>query len=172
MTILITNDDGLHARGIHALEEGVAGLGKSVVVAPWHERSGASHALTMHAAIRLWEATPGHYAVVGTPVDCVYLGVHQVLEEPPALVVSGINRGANLGDDAFYSGTVGAAREEMSSSTPSRSPATTDATYAISAAAPRSSSPTPISKRDQDVKRWGRFGKSVAERSSRDSPTA
>jgi 5'-nucleotidase len=111
VTILITNDDGLHARGIQALTEGIELLGAVVVVAPWQERSGASHALTMHHALRAWQASDGRYAVEGTPVDCVYLGVHEVLPERPEMVVSGINRGANLGDDVFYSGTVGAARE-------------------------------------------------------------
>jgi len=89
----------------------MADLCPLVVVAPWQERSGASHALTMNQPIRMWPAGEGRYAVMGTPVDCVYVAVHQLLEERPALVVSGINRGANLGDDVFYSGTVGAARE-------------------------------------------------------------
>jgi 5'-nucleotidase len=111
VTTLITNDDGLHAAGIRALAETLAEFLPVVVVAPWQERSGASHALTMHDAIRMWPTADGRYAVEGTPVDCVYVGVHQILDEPPSMVVSGINRGANLGDDVFYSGTVGGARE-------------------------------------------------------------
>ena len=111
MTVLITNDDGLHADGICALADAMAEEASVVVVAPWQERSGASHSLTMHSPLRVWESSPGRYAVEGTPVDCVYVGVHHLLDERPRMVVSGINRGANLGDDVFYSGTVGAARE-------------------------------------------------------------
>ena len=111
MTILITNDDGLHAAGIRALEAGVAQMGDAVVGAPSEERSGASHALTMHSVLRLRQESTDRYAVDGTPVDCVYVGGHQVLKRKPDIVLSGINRGANLGDDVFYSGTVGAARE-------------------------------------------------------------
>jgi len=111
MTMLITNDDGLVADGIEALTHALSGLGPVVVVAPWQERSGASHALTMHEAIRIRKMGQDRYAVEGTPVDCVYVGVHEILDDRPSMVVSGINRGANLGDDVYYSGTVGAARE-------------------------------------------------------------
>jgi 5'-nucleotidase len=111
MAILITNDDGLHAPGIEALIVGLSGLDQAIVIAPSQERSGASHSLTMNTPLRMREVQDGCYAVDGTPVDCVYIGVHRVFDEPPGLVVSGINLGANLGDDVFYSGTVGAARE-------------------------------------------------------------
>jgi 5'-nucleotidase len=111
MTILLTNDDGVAAAGIRALHVALKRVEKVVVVAPSNERSGASHALTMHDALRARSLGDDRWSVSGTPVDCVYVAVHELLEERPRLVISGINRGANLGDDVHYSGTVGAARE-------------------------------------------------------------
>mgnify|MGYP003950829011 CR=1 FL=1 len=111
MRILLTNDDGIDAPGIAAMLEALEDAHDVVVVAPSKERSGASHALTMLEPIRLVQKGERRWAVGGTPVDCVYLGLHRVFSEPPEVVISGINKGANLGDDVFYSGTVGAARE-------------------------------------------------------------
>ncbi|MBI2962491.1 MAG: 5'/3'-nucleotidase SurE [Deltaproteobacteria bacterium] len=109
--ILVSNDDGIHSEGLRALRDAMASLDEVVVVAPDRERSAVSHSLTLHRPLRAEEIRPGWYAVDGTPTDCVLLAVHRVLGERPRLVVSGINRGANLGDDVHYSGTVSAAKE-------------------------------------------------------------
>ncbi len=111
MVLLLSNDDGIHAPGLGALAKAASRLGDVWVVAPDQERSACSHSLTMHRPLRIQERGDQWFAVDGTPADCVYLALHQVLPERPALVISGINRGANLGDDVLYSGTVAAARE-------------------------------------------------------------
>lgn len=111
MLILVTNDDGIHTPGIGVLAEKLAGIARVVVVAPDRERSAVGHSLTLHSPLRAEEIRPGFYAVDGTPTDCVNLGIHGLLSERPRLVVSGINRGGNLGDDITYSGTVAAAFE-------------------------------------------------------------
>ncbi len=111
MKILVTNDDGIQAPGIRALAEGLARLGEVAVVAPDRERSAVGHALTLHHPLRAERIAPNWFAVDGTPADCVNLGVHSLLDFHPDVVVSGINRGGNLGDDVIYSGTVAGARE-------------------------------------------------------------
>ena len=111
MLILITNDDGVHSPGLNALVAALGGLGRVVVVAPDRERSAAGHSLTLHSPLRADEIRPDVIAVDGTPTDCVNLGIHGLLSERPALVVSGINKGGNMGDDITYSGTVAAAME-------------------------------------------------------------
>lgn len=111
MLILVTNDDGIHSPGIGVLADSLAPLGRVVIVAPDRERSAVGHALTLHSPLRAEEIRPDIFAVDGTPTDCVNLGIHGLLSEPPDLVVSGINRGGNLGDDITYSGTVAAAME-------------------------------------------------------------
>ena len=109
--ILVTNDDGVHAPGITALADGLAGLGELWVVAPDREASASSQSLTLKHPLRAEKVESGVFAVDGTPADCVNLAIVKLLPRRPALVVSGINRGGNMGDDVFYSGTVGAARE-------------------------------------------------------------
>lgn len=109
--ILITNDDGILAPGLAALAEAAAPLGEVVVCAPETERSGSSHAITLHSHLRVDEVRPGWHRVNGTPVDCVYLASLHLCERRPALVLSGVNPGYNLGSDVFYSGTVGGAAE-------------------------------------------------------------
>jgi len=111
--ILITNDDGIHAEGIRALEAAVADLGSVYVVAPESEQSGASHSLTLARPLRIRQIDERHWTVDGTPTDCVTLALNQILlpTERPVICVSGINHGANLGDDATYSGTVAGAME-------------------------------------------------------------
>ncbi|MGD8330793.1 MAG: 5'/3'-nucleotidase SurE [Acidobacteriota bacterium] len=109
--ILVCNDDGVHAEGIAALAAALRPLGEVVVVAPDRERSAASHALTLHAPLRIREVNDGVFSVDGTPADCVYLGAVHVLERKPDLIVSGINHGVNVGDDVTYSGTIAAAIE-------------------------------------------------------------
>lgn len=111
MLILVTNDDGIHSPGIAVLAESLKPLGKVVIVAPDRERSAVGHSLTLHSPLRAEELEAGVFAVDGTPTDCVNLGIHGLLESRPDLVVSGINRGGNLGDDITYSGTVSAAME-------------------------------------------------------------
>lgn len=111
MLILVTNDDGVHSPGILVLAEQLMALGEVVVVAPDRERSAVSHALTLHSPLRADELRPGFFAVDGTPTDCVNLAIHGLLKRKPDLVVSGINRGGNMGDDLTYSGTVAAAME-------------------------------------------------------------
>jgi 5'-nucleotidase len=109
--ILLTNDDGIHSAGLQALADEMQSLGRVVVIAPDRERSAVGHALTLHAPLRAEEILTDRWAVSGTPTDAVNLGIHGLLKEKPALVVSGINKGANMGDDLTYSGTVAAAME-------------------------------------------------------------
>jgi 5'-nucleotidase len=111
MIILISNDDGIHSEGIRALEEALAAVGEIYTVAPDREQNAVSHSLTLHRPLRIEEIGPRRYAVNGTPTDCVNLAVKGFLPVRPQLVVSGINKGANLGDDITYSGTVSAAIE-------------------------------------------------------------
>ena len=112
MTILISNDDGYDAPGLKALEEELSRLGRVVVVAPDREQSGAAHSLTLNHPLRVRPVDEDRYRVEGTPTDCVNLAIFQLLKDGrPDLVVSGINRGYNLGDDVTYSGTVAAALE-------------------------------------------------------------
>lgn len=114
MRILVTNDDGIHAPGLRALVEALRDVGEVTVVAPERERSAISHAITMTEPLRAWPVggfdAPA-WAVSGTPVDCVLLAVKELMPEPPDVVAAGINRGANIGEDVWYSGTVSAARE-------------------------------------------------------------
>jgi len=111
MKILVTNDDGIHAPGIKALADALAKVGDVAVVAPDRERSAVGHALTLHHPLRAVQLGPDMFSVDGTPTDCVNLGIHNLISFKPDLVVSGINRGGNLGDDVTYSGTVSAALE-------------------------------------------------------------
>jgi 5'-nucleotidase len=111
MHILITNDDGYLAPGIRILAETLATVARISVVAPDRNKSGASNSLTLMRPLRA-EMTPlGYYSVDGTPTDCVHLAISGLLDDKPDMVVSGINAGANLGDDVLYSGTVAAATE-------------------------------------------------------------
>jgi 5'-nucleotidase len=109
--ILLSNDDGIQAAGLTALAARLADIGEVHVVAPDRERSATSHAISLDQPLRVTQMRPAWQAVSGTPADCVYLGVLKLLPRRPALVISGINHGANLGSDLFYSGTVAAAVE-------------------------------------------------------------
>ncbi len=111
MHILLSNDDGYFAPGLAALFEALSGLGDIVVVAPEQNRSGASNSLTLDRPLFLKKASSGFYFVNGTPTDCVHLAVTGMLDQLPDIIVSGINHGANMGDDTIYSGTVAAAME-------------------------------------------------------------
>jgi len=109
--VVLTNDDGVHAPGLAALEKALAELGDVYVVAPEREQSACGHALTLHRPLRALQMGERRFSVNGTPSDCVNMAVLGFLPETPVLVVSGINHGANLGDDVTYSGTVSAAME-------------------------------------------------------------
>jgi 5'-nucleotidase len=110
-TILVSNDDGIRSAGLKAVAERLADLGDIVVVAPDRERSANSHAFTLDRPLRCEEVERGWFSVDGTPADCVYIGLLKLCAERPALCVSGINHGFNLGTDVFYSGTVACAVE-------------------------------------------------------------
>jgi 5'-nucleotidase len=109
--ILVTNDDGFRSDGIRAVAEALGPLGDVVIVAPVGEASAIGHALTLRRPLRLEQIRKGVYSVDGTPTDCVNVAVSQVFKRLPDLVVSGINKGWNLGDDVTYSGTVAGALE-------------------------------------------------------------
>jgi len=109
--ILVSNDDGIEAPGLRELAGALDDLGEVMVVAPDRERSAQSHALSLDRPLRVVDHKPGWWAVDGTPADCVYLALLNLLPRKPSLVASGINRGYNLGSDLFYSGTVAAAVE-------------------------------------------------------------
>ncbi len=111
MNILLSNDDGYHAAGLAALARRVGELADTVIVAPDRNQSGSSHSLTLDNPLRVGRTESGVYFVNGTPTDCVHLAITGLLDEDPDMVVSGINHGANLGDDVLYSGTVAAAIE-------------------------------------------------------------
>ncbi len=117
--ILLTNDDGVHSEGIVLLAAGLSSLGEVTVVAPDRERNATGHSLTLHKPLRAEEIRPRVFAVNGTPTDCVNLAVMSLMKEPPAVLISGINKGGNLGDDVTYSGTVSAAMEGTLLSIPS-----------------------------------------------------
>ena len=111
--ILITNDDGIHSDGLIKLEEALKEIGDVYVVAPASEMSGASHSLTLARPLRIRQLDARHWAIDGTPTDCITLALNKILSENerPHICVSGINHGGNLGDDATYSGTVAGALE-------------------------------------------------------------
>ncbi len=112
MRILITNDDGIHAPGLTVLEEIAREFSDDIwVCAPSEEQSGAGHSLTLNRPVRLQQFGERRFAVTGTPTDSVMMSLREVLDTPPDLILSGVNRGANLGDDITYSGTVSAAIE-------------------------------------------------------------
>ncbi|MGB9466940.1 MAG: 5'/3'-nucleotidase SurE [Candidatus Acidiferrum sp.] len=109
--ILLTNDDGIHAEGLRTLAAAFAGFATVSIVAPSREQSGTAQSLTLRQPIVCHEVGDREWAVDGTPADCVIVALHKLLTEKVDLVISGINHGANLGENAYYSGTVGAARE-------------------------------------------------------------
>ena len=112
MRILLTNDDGINARGLQALEKIANELGSEVwIVAPETDQSGQARSLTLSHPLRVRELGARRYAVSGTPTDCVIMGVRHLMPEPPDLVLSGVNQGLNIGDAVFYSGTVAGAME-------------------------------------------------------------
>lgn len=109
--VLCSNDDGIESPHLLALADRLEAFADVIVVAPERQRSAASHAITLHKPLRLREIAPRRYSLSGTPVDCVYLGILKLCPQRPAVVVSGVNDGYNLGSDVFYSGTVAAAVE-------------------------------------------------------------
>ena len=111
MTILLTNDDGIHAPALRRLREELRDLGRVVIVAPDRDQSATSHSLTLHRPFRIRQHEADIYSVDGTPTDCVVTAYYGLLDARPDVVVSGINHGPNMGEDVFYSGTVAAAIE-------------------------------------------------------------
>jgi 5'/3'-nucleotidase len=111
VSILLSNDDGITSDGLLALQETLADLDEIWVVAPDRDQSAVSHSLTLSRPLRIEPVGPRSYVVDGTPTDCINLAINGILRERPRLVIAGINRGANLGDDITYSGTVSAAME-------------------------------------------------------------
>ena len=112
MRILITNDDGIHAPGLEACEKIARALTDDIwIVAPETDQSGVAHSLSLNDPLRLREVGERHFAVKGTPTDCVIMGVRHLMKEPPDLVLSGVNRGRNCAEDVTYSGTVAGAME-------------------------------------------------------------
>ncbi len=109
--IVVTNDDGVHSPGLIALFKAMESIGEAYIIAPDRERSAVSHALTLHRPLKVEELRKNVFSVNGTPTDCVALGINKILSRKPDLIASGINMGANLGDDVTYSGTVSAAIE-------------------------------------------------------------
>ena len=112
-SVLLTNDDGYQAAGLKALAEELREFAHVAIVAPSWERSGAAQSLTLRQPIVCHKIFENEWAIDGTPADCVIVALHKLLPEPPDLVISGINHGANLGENVYYSGTVGAAREAV-----------------------------------------------------------
>src|ERR1700712_5555664 len=121
MRILVTNDDGIHSPGLTVAENIARALSDDVwVIAPETEQSGASHSLTLAAPLRLRKMGERHYAVSGTPTDCVMMGcLHLLKDQPPTLILSGINWGSNMADDVTYSGTIAGALEGCALGIPS-----------------------------------------------------
>ncbi len=113
MKFLVSNDDGVNAKGIKILAEMLKDLGDVVVFAPNRDRSGASNSLTLDRPIRVEKVTDDVFSVYGTPTDCVHLAVTGVLDEEPDMVVSGINNATNFGDDVLYSVSVAAATQDL-----------------------------------------------------------
>jgi 5'-nucleotidase len=112
MRILVTNDDGIHAPGLKICEQIARDISDDVwIVAPEYDQSGVSHSLSLNDPLRLREVGKRHYAVKGTPTDCVIMGARHIMKEFPDLVLSGVNRGRNAAEDVLYSGTVAAAKE-------------------------------------------------------------
>ncbi len=112
MRILVTNDDGIHAPGLKVCEQIARELSDQVwIVAPEYDQSGVSHSLSLNDPLRLRQVGDRHYAVKGTPTDCVIMGARHIMKEMPDLVLSGVNRGRNAAEDVLYSGTVAAAKE-------------------------------------------------------------
>jgi 5'-nucleotidase len=109
--ILLTNDDGIQAAGLRALADELASFARISIVAPSREQSGAAQSLTLRQPIICHRVAQNEWAVDGTPADCVIVALHKLLSDKPDMVISGINFGANLGENVYYSGTVGAARE-------------------------------------------------------------
>jgi 5'-nucleotidase len=119
MRILISNDDGILARGLALLGEVCAEVGQVTVIAPDREQSATSHSLTLHRPLRATRRADGAFQIDGTPTDCVLLGLGELMPEKPDWVISGVNHGPNMGEDVLYSGTVAAAMEGLAAGIPS-----------------------------------------------------
>src|SRR5689334_24241082 len=119
MNILLSNDDGILARGLALLADVCNTVGRVTVVAPDREQSATSHSLTLHRPLRATRRSDGGYQVDGTPTDCVLLALDALMPKKPDFVFSGVNHGPNMGEDVLYSGTVAAAMEGLAAGIPS-----------------------------------------------------
>jgi 5'-nucleotidase len=120
MNILLSNDDGFGAVGLECLFQEINKISSAIVIAPHQERSSCGHGITLHEPLRINKVAPNHYECSGTPADCILIGLgHVCKKQRPDLVISGINNGANLGQDRYYSGTIAAAREACFREVPS-----------------------------------------------------
>ncbi|UJP02670.1 MAG: 5'/3'-nucleotidase SurE [Nitrosomonas sp.] len=137
MRILLSNDDGYFAPGLACLAESLSQIAEIIVVAPERDRSGSSNSLTLDRPLSLRKSHSGFYYVNGTPTDCVHLAVTGMLDIMPDMIVSGINKGANMGDDTIYSGTVAAATEGFLLGIPSLAVSLVDVSRGNYAAAAR-----------------------------------
>ena len=117
--ILVSNDDGINSEGIKALSECLKDLGDVYVVAPDREQSAVSHSLTLHRPLRIEELNDRKFSIDGTPTDCISIAMNAILPSKPKIIVSGINKGGNMGEDVSYSGTVSAAKEGVLLGVPS-----------------------------------------------------
>jgi 5'/3'-nucleotidase len=151
--ILVTNDDGIHAPGIHTLAEALKPLGEVHIICPDRERSAVSHSFTMHSPLRVNQVGENVHIINGTPTDCVMFAILGYFKEKPDLVVSGINNGPNMGDDVIYSGTVAAAHEGKILGIPS---------FAISINS-RNNVDEKGEREEQIMESSGRFGALLAE---------
>jgi len=146
MLILVTNDDGVYAPGIAALSDALQSIGMVVVAAPDRERSAVSHSLTLNRPLRVEKLDHGRFSIDGTPTDCIHLAVSVILKgQKPDLLVSGINRGGNMGQDVTYSGTVWAAVEGNLMGIPS---------FAVSLADTRKGDYGPSARFAEKMARW------------------
>src|SRR5690349_17753735 len=153
MRILLSNDDGYFAPGLAILAETLAGIADIVVVAPERDRSGASNSLTLDRPLSVRKSHLGFFYVNGTPTDCVHLAVTGMLDVMPDMVVSGVNHGANMGDDTIYSGTVAAATEGFLLGIPSLAVSLVSSSHGNYRTAARVAADMVLRCRDHDIQR-------------------
>ncbi len=153
MRILLSNDDGYFAPGLACLAELLSELAEIIVVAPERDRSGSSNSLTLDRPLSLHKSHNGFYYVNGTPTDCVHLAVTGMLDVMPDMVISGVNNGANMGDDTIYSGTVAAATEGFLLGIPSLAVSLVDASSGNYLTAARVAADMVMRFRENDIQR-------------------
>ncbi|MBL8497003.1 5'/3'-nucleotidase SurE [Nitrosomonas sp. JL21] len=153
MRILLSNDDGYFAPGLAHLAEALSKIAEIIVVAPERDRSGSSNSLTLDRPLSLHKSHTGFYYVNGTPTDCVHLAVTGMLDDMPDMIVSGVNHGANMGDDTIYSGTVAAATEGFLLGIPSLAVSLVSSSHGNYRTAARVAADMVLRCRDHEVQR-------------------